>query len=53
MISIKEIIKNGDVISLLASKETIDFFVIYGKDIFEISFVKNSNRVKVKKFGEK
>jgi hypothetical protein len=53
MIDLKEIIKNGDVIGLMASKSSIDFFVIYEKDIFEITFFKDSNKVKVKKFGEK
>jgi hypothetical protein len=52
MIDLKEIIKNGDVIGLMTSKMSIDFYVIYEKDIFEISFLKNSNRVKIKKFGE-
>jgi hypothetical protein len=53
MISLKELIKNGDIISLLASKITIDFFVIYGKEIYEITFFKDSNRVKIRKMGEK
>jgi hypothetical protein len=53
MLSLKEIIKNGDVIGLLASRMNIDFFVIYKKEIYEITFFKNSDKVKIRKLGEK
>jgi hypothetical protein len=45
MISLNEIIKNGDVIGLLASRMSIDFFVIYGREIYEITFFKDSDKV--------
>ena len=50
---IKKLLNEGNIVSIMASKKTIEFIVFYQKQVYEITLDKNPEKWKIKKFGGK
>jgi hypothetical protein len=50
---IKKLLNEGDIVSIMASKKTIEFIIFYQKEAYEITLNKNPEEWHIKKLGEK